>query len=300
MNVPTPTFDQVADAMVAQLDATMLAPPTGVTVSKPLRFVKRFMGETFTKDDFSRQGGAGRTPGVFVAFAGERTLRTTISRRRDKVEASFSAICVSDLHRNKDDRKVVLETIYGVRQNLGARGMSFGLSMMPLRYSGIEKLIESDQLHAYAARFITRYHVDYTVNPGNDVITDVDGSIVYPADPSIAGPAPAGLGLALVGAPGAAQIAYEVQALYGTNPRSDWSLEARIKNAAAVLDATHKVTVTWAAAAGATGYRLRRRWGGPSQGVIYTGALLTFTDDGSVAGDGNVLPERGLNLDGDF
>lgn len=298
MDAPTPTYDQVADGMVTQLTAQLQAPQTGVTADKPLRFVKRFMGRKFTADDFSRQGGANRTPGVFVMFDGERPVRKTIGRRRDKVEATFSAICVSDLHRNKDDRKVVLETIGSVRKQLGARQL--GLSIQPLCYAGIAELIEGDKLHAYAARFTTRYWVDYTKDPGPDVITDVDGEIVYPADPSIAGAPPAAPQLAVHGAAGAGNIAYELQALYGTNPRSDWSPWARIITAPNMLSVANSVVVTWNAVAGATGYRLRRRWGGPSQGVIYIGALLTFTDDGSVAGDGNVLPERGLNLDGDF
>lgn len=298
MNAATPTYDQVADGMVAQLAATLQAPGTGVTVDKPLRFVKRFMGRKFTADDFGRQGGAGRTPGVFITFESEKPIRKTIGRRRDKVEAAFLAICVSDLHRNKDDRKVVLETIGSVRKQLGARKL--GLSMQPLVYAGIAELIESDKLHAYAARFTTRYWVDYTKDPGPDLLLEADGTIFDPADPLLAGAAAPAPNLAIHGAAGTANIAYELQVLYGTNPRSDWSPWARVTTAPNVLSVANSVIATWAAMPNATGYRLRRRWGGPSQGVIFSGNALTFTDDGSVAGDGNVLPERGLNLDGDF
>jgi hypothetical protein len=34
--------------------------------------------------------------------------------------------------------------------------------------------------------------------------------------------------------------------------------------------------------------------------VIYTGPATSFNDDGSVAGDGNTVPVRGLNYSGDF
>jgi hypothetical protein len=61
--------------------------------------------------------------------------------------------------------------------------------------------------------------------------------------------------------------------------------------------------VSWPAYPGAIAYVLRRRWspaGGPAPGVIYTGTATSFTDNGTVAGDGNTAPVHGVSIEETF
>lgn len=284
--------------MVTNLAPLLLTAPS----PGPLRFVKRYAGEKFDAEQFGDRGGAGRTPGVFVAFAGERPIKTTISRRRDKVELTALAICVNDSRRSRDDRKALFTIVRSVEKQLGDTKLG-GLAIKPLRYGGIQTLAENDIVYAWGVRFLTQYWIDYTVDPGSAVMQEADGQLVYPPGALLVGPSAPAPAVAVVGTPGAARYAYDLQVLYGTAPQSDWSPWTAIATAPSPLSSVNKLTITWGAVAGATGYRLRRRWtpaGGPTAGVIFTGSALTFTDDGSVAGDGNVLPERGLTYDGDF
>jgi hypothetical protein len=76
-----------------------------------------------------------------------------------------------------------------------------------------------------------------------------------------------------------------------------------VHDAPEVLGGGKAINVTWPAQAGATAYRLRRRWspaGGPAPGVIYTGTATHFIDDGTVAGDGNVEPVHGVGIQETF
>lgn len=289
-SIASPTYDQVLNGMVTRLQPLTLAAGGSFHVAK------RYMGERFDEQEFSLRGVAGRCPAVLVAFSGERSFRTTIGRRRDRVEATFLAICVSDSHRSKDDRAAVLGMLYAVRKQLG--DTKLGLAISPLRYGGVVVVAEAEMFFAYAVRFVTRYSVDYTINPGGDVILSADGQIVYPVLAPLASPV-----VAIVGAPGAAVYAYDVQALFSGGPSSDFSAWTEVTNAPNALSVTNKLTIMWQPVAGASGYVLRRRWspaGGPTAGVIYTGTATTFTDDGSVAGTGRNLPERGIDYHGAF
>lgn len=296
--IASPTYDQILDGMVSALAPLNIPSSGGPTSTQYLRFNRRYMGEKFDAEQFGERGGAGRMPGVFVAFAGEKPYRTTIGRRRDRVEGSFMAICVTDSRRSRDDRRSQFVPIYDVRKTLGDRKL--GLAISPLRYAGVVPVAENDAVYAHGVRFTTRYSADYTISPGSDLLLGADGQIVYPPDGIPA--APTAPTVTVIGTAGTARYAYDVQALFAPGPASNFSAWAEIKTAPNTLSATNKLQITWTAQPGATGYVLRRRWAptGVSIGVIFTGTATSFVDDGSVTATGGVLPARGINYHGAF
>lgn len=287
------TVDQILDGAAAALQ------PLLVQNGGTLRSAKRYMGAGFTVEDASDEGIMGRTPAVLVAFDGERPFRGTIGGRRDRVEAMITAYISSDSHRSKDDRKAVFPAADAVIPKLAKR--RFGLSISPLKYGGLAPFLESEQLFVYAARFSTRYVRDYTRDPGPDLMLEADGQIV--GSPLDGGPVtPLAPSLVVNGTPTTAHYAYDVQYLDASGVYSNWSPWTKTELGPAVLSGVNSITASWLAKAGATQYRLRRRWApaGVSVGVIYTGPLLTFIDTGAIVANGNVEPARGLTYDGDF
>lgn len=173
--------DSILDGMVGAL-AVLVNVGGAVTALKPVRSLARYMGNEATAVELLKRGGAGRTPLVRARFAGTKTLRTTIGRRVDRVESAFAVIVASDNHHSKDFRDVLLALAETVRNLLGSR--SFGLAVTPSRYRATRTLIDQEQLMALAVDFAVRHRVDYTVDPGTDLMLEYTGEITNtdPAD----------------------------------------------------------------------------------------------------------------------
>lgn len=286
------TVDNILDGMAAALQ------PLLVQNGGTLRSAKRYMGKGLSPEDASDEGIMGRSPSALVAFDGERPYRGTLGGRRERIEASFTVYVSSDSHRSKDDRRQIFPASDAVIPKLAKRRL--GLSIDPLKYNGLTPFLESEQIFVYAARFTTRYVRDFTIDPGNDLLLAADGQIVgSPLDNPAGPPAPS---ILVNGVPGTAHYAYDVQYLDASGVYSNWSPWTKTELGPAVLGVVNSITASWPAVAGATQYRLRRRWApvGVSLGIIYAGALLTFIDTGAIVANGDVEPARGLTYDGDF
>jgi hypothetical protein len=174
-------IDAIVDAIVAQLG--QLVPATGgaVTMLQPVRTVQRYVGGEFTTVEGMKRGIAGRTPALRVRWAGSRKLTTTIGRRVDRVESLFAVIVVSDNHRSKDERNVIVALAETVRSLVGSR--AFGLPITPTRWQSTNTLRDDDSLLALSVVFAVRHRVDYTVNPGTDVMLEYEGTVTN-ADPA--------------------------------------------------------------------------------------------------------------------
>jgi hypothetical protein len=272
------TRDQILDGMVTAL-ATVTA-GVGVPVS-PTRYLysaQRYMGE-YTVQESQERGTAGRTPNARVAFVSERSIRTTIGRRRDFVEATYGVYMATDVQRSRDSRKVLFSAMSGVRDLLGSRALSLGIR--PLRYQATTRVIDDDKLLVYMDSYTTRYRVDYTKDPGSDVIEDAHGSIINAkvAHTSI----PTAPTLTRIGAAGTTTWAYALVGIDADGLRTLISPTASIANGAAVLNGTDKVQVSWLAYPGIATYELHRMTAGGTPntlGLIGTTALLTLTDTG--------------------
>jgi hypothetical protein len=272
------TRDQILDGMVTAL-ATVTA-GVGVPVS-PTRYLysaQRYMGE-YTVQESQERGTAGRTPNARVAFVSERSIRTTIGRRRDFVEATYGVYMATDVQRSRDSRKTLFSAMSGVRDLLGSRALSLGIR--PLRYQSTTRVIDDDKLLVYMDSYTTRYRVDYTKDPGSDVLEDAHGSIINAkvAHTSI----PTAPTLTRIGAAGATTWAYAIVGIDAAGLRTLISPTASISNGAAVLNGTDKVQVSWLAYPGIVSYELHRMTAGGTPntvGRIGTTALLTLTDTG--------------------
>jgi hypothetical protein len=188
------TKDQILAGMVAGLASLVPAEGQAITAAKYVRVVARYGGKLdpgsqiatmSISDETLQRGVAGRTPAVLIGFDGERRVRTVISRRRDYVEGTYMAVCCRDSERSRDDRKGVMAVSEDVRRLLGARKL--GLAIQPLRYAGTRTVRDDEKLLAIAAVFTTRYWVDYTIEPGADVVESAAGEIVAPAEDEVDG-----------------------------------------------------------------------------------------------------------------
>lgn len=186
--VPTTTSDAILNGMLAALAA--LTPATGqpVTTSAYVRTIGRFLGLPQQGNTAGRSqveavladGIAGRTPAIQVAFDKDERIATTIGRRVDKLRGFFSAYCVSDRRGVRDTRAFVLGMCTDVRKALGAR--QYSLPIRPMFWMRNELLFDTDQALIYAVRFSTVYRVDYSIDPGPDVMASIDGGIGFPTD----------------------------------------------------------------------------------------------------------------------
>jgi hypothetical protein len=96
--------------------------------------------------------------------------------------------------------------------------------------------------------------------------------------PSLASPTPS---IAVTGAAAGTQT-YQVVATNGNGDTTPSSTASTDGGGPTTLDGTHYNTLSWAAALGATGYKVIRLSGGPSQGLIATlpRTSLSFPDTG--------------------
>ncbi len=166
---PLITRDAVLDGMVAAL-----ANATSVSTN-----VGRYMGELSSEEAFKR-GVAGRCPAVRMAFVSDRTLRGTIGRRIDYVEAKFVAVVFSDSSKSKDDRSVLLDLSEKVANLIAAR--RFGLEIKPMKSTGVAEFPGIEHCTAYGASFFTRYRVDHSINAPTVPMSEAVGDLFLPAE----------------------------------------------------------------------------------------------------------------------
>jgi hypothetical protein len=178
------TQDEILDAMVSQLADKLVPDGSALTSEKPVRSVQRYMGSEFTVQNGFRQGIAGRCPALRVRYAGSRALKTHFGRRVDRIESNFSIVVVTDDESGKERRKTLLTLAEAVRKHVGSH--RFALEINPMRWQRTDVLRDDEQMLAYAITFTTKHRVDYTVDPGEDVlesasgeITDEDGDRVF-------------------------------------------------------------------------------------------------------------------------
>lgn len=169
------TIDQILDAVVDAISVLVPSTGTGIVAARPLHFVKRYMGELSTPEAQQR-GAVGRTPCAFVAHERTRYIRTTISRRVDRVETTIAVFVCSDAWRDRNDRSVLFAPAEMIKQAvIGARRL--GLAIQPFKYSETVKMIDHEKLLMEAVRFTTRHRVDYTTEANYDRMLEVEGEV---------------------------------------------------------------------------------------------------------------------------
>lgn len=273
------TRDQILDGMVSALASVTAGVGQPVSSTRYLYSAQRYMGDEFSVQEGQERGLAGRTPAARMAFLDETTIRTTIGRRRDVVDGRFGVYLATDIQRGRDSRKSLFAAMEGVKDLLGARALSLGVR--PLRRVSSRPFIDNDKLLVYLDTYTTRYRVDYTKNPGSDVIADVSGQFVN--DDSTHAWVRKAPTLVRNGAAGATAWGYAIVGVTAAGKRTLISPTASIANGAAVLNATDSVTVSWTAIAGVATYEVHRMTAGGTPnttGRIGTTAALTLTDTG--------------------
>ncbi len=173
---PLITRDAILDGMVAAL-ADVTANAAGVTEDRYFYSVDRYMGELSSEEAFKR-GLAGRCPAVRMAWVADRSIKKTIGRRSKRNEATLVAIVFSDSSKSKDDRSTLLTLSEKVEKLIGSR--AFGLAIEPLTHRSTTEMVGVEHCTAYGVTFMTRYRVDYTIDPGVDVMESATGDVHTP------------------------------------------------------------------------------------------------------------------------
>jgi hypothetical protein len=169
------TRDQILDGMVTALASVTAGVGNPVSSTRFLYSTQRYMGTDFAVQEVQERGVAGRGIACRVAFIDERTIRTTIGRRRDYVEGTYGVYLGVDIQRSRDSRKTLFAAMDNVRLLLGAR--AFALGVKPLRYKSTARKIDDDKLLLYLDTYTTRYRVDYTKTATYDTMLDVVGEV---------------------------------------------------------------------------------------------------------------------------
>lgn len=273
------TRDQILDGMVTALADVTAGVGLPVSGTRYLFSCQRYIGSEFTVQEGQERSIAGRTPAARVAFLSERTIRTTVGRRRDIVEGTFGVYLATEIQRSRDSRKALFAVMSGVRDLLGARAL--GLGIRPLRYMSTDRVIDDDKMLVYLDRYTTRYRIDYTKEAAYDTALEAIGDIANAktAHPSI----PHAPTLTRFGATGTTAWGYAIVGVDAAGKRTLLSPSAAIANGAAVLNANDKVQVSWSAYPGIVSYEVHRTTAGGTPnttGRIGTTALLTLTDTG--------------------
>lgn len=272
-------MDSLLDAMVTQL--SQLVPTTGqpLTTQRPVRTVQRYLGAEFQTVEGQKRGIAGRTPALRVRWAATKTLRTSISRRVDRVESTVSVVVASDNQHGKDERKAVLALAESVRALIGGR--SFGLAVTPLRYRDTVTLRDEDSLLALSVMFAVRHRVDLTIDPGTDVFDEARGSIVNAAVTRTS--LPAAPTVTPQGTPAGTAWSYAVVGIDAAGLRTLISPSGSTATGAATLTGVNFNHIAWAAYPGIVSYEIERTAAGGTPnttGKIGTTTALTFNDTG--------------------
>lgn len=277
-------MDTVLDEIVDQiLDG--LVPESGdpVTADRPLYVAQRYMGSDLSTEEILKRVVAGRTPAALVRHVGDRSIRTVVGRRVDRVESEIAVIVCSDRQDGRDERKALIAIAESVRGAVGAR--MYDQPMSPLRWTKTETLRDTSELLALSLSFTTKHRVDYTIDPGLDTIETVAGSIF--AGEILLLPT-----LATAGTAGSTVYGYRVDYLDADGARYEGQA-ARITTGPATLTGTNYIAITWEEFDGAASYEVVRveSEGIPSTvGTIGATSLLTFDDTG-LATTSALLPE---------
>jgi hypothetical protein len=278
------SIDEIADAMVDQLEDELVPAAGPITSLKPVYSVQRYMGGEFTTPEGMKRGGAGRCPALRVRHAGTKTLRTTVARRSDRVESTFSVVALTDSHRSKDDRKSILEIAESTRHVIAAR--SFDLAITPMRFRSMDVIRDDEQMMALSVTFSTRHRTDYTTDPGNDTIESIEGEIWDAAAPD-----EDEAGIEVMGTEGTATWKYLVIAVDEDDVGTVIGPALATDEGPATLNLTNYLRLTWPAYPGAVRYRVARieSGGTPSSlGTIGSTTELSFEDIGAAGVNLNV------------
>lgn len=184
MIVTPPSWDDILNAMMGGLSSiTIPQGGAGVTEAQYLYFVDWYFGQFDTPEALQASGVAGRTPCVLVSFAGERIVRTSVGRRKDRAEGTFVAICCNDSRRSRKDRATLHRALQDVRRLLG--GHAFGLQMTPLRPVAVVVVKDDDLLTAYGVKFTAEYFVDHSKPLPTTMLEVAEGNITDASDPPV-------------------------------------------------------------------------------------------------------------------
>lgn len=273
-------LDEVVDQVLAEL-----CPETGepVTSDKPVYVAQRFMGSDTSAEEILKRVVAGRTPAVLVRHVGDRSIRTSIGRRVDRVESELSLIVCSDRQDGRDERKALLPITESVRTLVGAR--MYDQPMSPLRWTRTSTLHDTSALLALAVNFTTKHRVDYTIDPGEEVIELAAGEFVtgdLALQPTVEAQ----------GLEGATAWAYRIDGIAADGERYT-GIASRITNGVATLTGANFNRITWTADDRFVSYEVIRTEadGVPATlGTIGATALLTF-DDTNLTPTSALLPE---------
>lgn len=167
---------QVLNGMVAALAALTPAVGGPITTSAYVRSVGRYTGKA-SVEELLQDGVAGRTPAVQVAYEGETPFRRVMGPS-ERVTASYVAYCITDSRDTRDGRARVLQLTQDVRQKLGKH--SFGLAIRRFHFESESLFADTEKVIVYAVRFSTVYRVDYSIDPGNDLMESATGDIHVP------------------------------------------------------------------------------------------------------------------------
>lgn len=266
--------DSILDGIVGKLTTT-LVPTAGnpVTTARPAYFAQRYTGAEFSIEEGFKRGGAGRTPALFVRHVGSKSIKTSVSRRVDRIESTFAVVVCTDAPTEKDRRSSIFALAESVRHVIGAR--AFSLPQGGMRYQGTTTLRDSDAMLALAVTFSTKHRVDYTVDPGTDVIASATGTI-FGGDFSLF------CTLETAGTAGSTAYGYRVDGIDADGNRYEGQA-CRITTGNATLSATNYVAISWEAVDGMASYEIVRTEtdGTPATtGTIGATALLTLHDTG--------------------
>jgi hypothetical protein len=174
--VSAPTWEQIVDGMIARLDVIAIPQGGAESSTRYLRFVERYLGQLDPADPNASRKYAGRCPGVFVDFAGEKEESIAVGRRVQELEGTFLAICLTDSHRSRQDRDRIWLTCRNVRAQLVSQNL--GLDMTKLRYKGLVVAADKPHLYALGLRFTTNYRLETTMAPAtNDTLNTFEGTV---------------------------------------------------------------------------------------------------------------------------
>lgn len=281
--------DSLCDAIVAKL-TTELVPTVGqpVTTLKPAYLAQRYTGAEFKVDESFKRGIAGRTPALLVHHAGDKSIKTTVGRRVDRVESTIRVIVCTDAQTEKDRRSAIIDVTESVRNKIGAR--AFLLPIQPMRWQSTTTLHDSDSMLAIGVSFTTRHRVDYTVDPGADEIVTVGGEI---EQGSVV------VTIANEGTAGTSTWTYTVIALNADGDRVAAG-SITTDTGAATLTGTNFNRLEWEALEEASTYQVLRTAHGTSpatDGLIATTAFLTVDDTGLAASSSPEPFSQGVEVD---
>lgn len=172
--IATTSCDAIMNAMVTAVLALKPVDGGALTPLLPIYSAGRFTGR-FTVPESSQDGTAGRTPAVQVGFDRERSIRTTIGRRYDRVEGFYPVYVITDRRSTRDDRAVIFAIAGLVRKAIGGR--AFSLPIKPMRFESFDLVADTEEALVYALRFKSTYWTKFTTKTAADEMETVAGNV---------------------------------------------------------------------------------------------------------------------------